>query len=107
MRLIQCYLVSILCQRAYTIPVRALIGVPIADQAQGGATAVEDGAALGVLFSNLTNKEEIPHRLQLFQQLRLDRVSAIEILSSVGQDEIHKVLDKARPFIKGPLPSKL
>lgn len=68
--------------------------------------AVEDGAALGVLFSDLASKDEIPRRLELFQKLRFDRVSAIQLLSSVGQDEIHKVMDTARPYFQGPVPSK-
>jgi hypothetical protein len=67
---------------------------------------VEDGAALGALLSNLPSKEEVTRRLHLFQDLRLDRVSAIETLSSVGQDEIHKIIDKARSYVKGPMPSK-
>lgn len=67
---------------------------------------MEDGAALGVLFSNLRSKEEVHHRLELFQKLRFDRVSAIQILSSVGQDEIHKVIGSAQPYFQGPVPSK-
>lgn len=68
--------------------------------------AVEDGAALGVLFSNLRSKEEVHRRLDHFQQLRFNRVSAIQILSSVGQDEIHKVIDSAERYFQGPVPSK-
>lgn len=68
--------------------------------------AVEDGAALGVLFSDLSSKEEVKRRLELFQKLRFDRVSAIQLLSSVGQDEIHKVVDRAQPYFLGPVPSK-
>jgi salicylate hydroxylase len=68
--------------------------------------AVEDGAALGVLFSDLTSEDEVPQRLELFQKLRFDRVSAIQLLSSVGQDEIHKVIESARPYFQGSVPSK-
>ena len=67
--------------------------------------AIEDGAALGVLFSDVTSKDEISARLQLFQELRIDRVSAMVIFSSVGQDEHAKIADVARQYVKGPLPS--
>ncbi|KAJ9611833.1 hypothetical protein H2204_015152 [Knufia peltigerae] len=77
-------------------------------QAQGGATSVEDGAALGVLFSHLGSKDEVHRRLELFQKLRFDRVSAIQLLSSVGQDEIHKVVESAQPYFHhGPVPNGL
>ena len=68
--------------------------------------AIEDGAALGVLFSDLRSKDEIPDRLALFQRLRLDRVSAMQVFSSVGQDEAAQVAARARPHVQGPLPSK-
>ena len=66
--------------------------------------AVEDGAALGVLFSNLRSKDEIQRRLKLFEDLRLNRVSALQVISSVGQDEVAQTHDQVRSFIKGPLP---
>lgn len=69
--------------------------------------AVEDGAALGVLLSDLRSTEEVADRLRLFQELRLDRVSAMQIFSSVGQDESARIADSARQYVKGPLPSKL
>ncbi len=75
------------------------------DQGQGGGMAIEDGGALGVLLSKIRPKDEIPARLQLFQQLRIDRVSAMVILSSVGHDESAKIVDIARPYVKGPVPS--
>ena len=68
--------------------------------------AIEDGAALGALLSNIRSKDEIPARLQLFQQLRIDRVSAMVIFSSVGQDESARIADIARLYVKGPLPSE-
>jgi hypothetical protein len=68
--------------------------------------AIEDGAALGVLLSDLRSKDEIPDRLALFQSLRLNRVSAMQIFSSVGQDESAKITDVVRPYVEGPIPSK-
>jgi 2-polyprenyl-6-methoxyphenol hydroxylase-like FAD-dependent oxidoreductase len=69
--------------------------------------AIEDGAALGVLFSNLRSKNEVEERLALFERLRLDRVSAMQVFSSVGQDEAEKIQDLAKPYVKGHLPGKL
>ena len=66
--------------------------------------AIEDGAALGVLFSHLPSKAEIPTRLQIFQSLRINRVSAMVVFSSVGQDEYAKIADQAREFVEGRLP---
>jgi salicylate hydroxylase len=66
--------------------------------------AIEDGAALGALLSSIKSKDEIPARLQLFQKLRIDRVSAMVIFSSVGQDESARIADIARQYVKGPLP---
>ncbi|KAI1616999.1 2-polyprenyl-6-methoxyphenol hydroxylase [Exophiala viscosa] len=74
-------------------------------QGQGGGMAIEDGAALGVLLSNLRSKEQITNRLQLFHDLRIKRVSAMVIFSSVGQDEHTKISDLARPHVDGPLPT--
>lgn len=69
--------------------------------------AIEDGAALGVLFSDLQSKDEIAARLALFQRLRLNRVSAMQVFSSVGQDESAKIAERAQPYVEGSLPSKL
>ena len=68
--------------------------------------AVEDGAALGVLLSQIKSRDEIPARLQLFQQLRIDRVSAMIVFSSVGQDESARIAEAAKPYVKGPVPSE-
>ena len=66
--------------------------------------AIEDGAALGAMLSSIKSKDEIPARLQLFQELRIDRVSAMVIFSSVGQDESARIAEIARRYVKGPLP---
>jgi hypothetical protein len=76
------------------------------DQGQGGAMAIEDAAALGVLLSGLKSKDVIAERLQQFEQLRVKRVAAMVIFSSVGQDEAHKIKEIVRPFVDGPLPSE-
>jgi salicylate hydroxylase len=103
-----------LCERENPIPTLTkgkvvLIGDAahpmLPHQGQGGGMAVEDGAALGVLFSRLRSKDEISDRLALFERLRLDRVSAMQIFSSVGQDEAAKIAHRAQPYVKGRVPT--
>lgn len=106
MQRIQCYHVSLAAKASAQAPYTTANLKCNVDQGQGGGMAVEDGAALGALFSNLCSKNEIYDRLKLFQNLRLDRVSALQIISSVGQDQVGQTHDQVRPFIKGPLPSE-
>lgn len=44
---------------------------------QGAAQAVEDGCALGVLLPSDTSPEEVPRRLELWQQCRKERAQNI------------------------------
>lgn len=76
------------------------------DQGQGAAMGFEDAACLMVLLAHLSSKDEIPARLELFQKLRIKRVSAMQIFSSVGQDEAHKIAKIVKPFVDGAPPSK-
>ena len=76
------------------------------DQGQGGAQAIEDGAALGALLSKLSSVEEVPARLHLFQEMRKNRAAAMQIFSNVGQDQAEKIQAKAQKYVEGPVPSK-
>ncbi|KAI9688857.1 MAG: hypothetical protein M1822_001214 [Bathelium mastoideum] len=76
------------------------------DQGQGGAQAIEDGAALGALLSKLRSVEEVPARLRLFERVRKNRASAMQIFSNVGQDQAEKNQAKAQQYVDGPVPSK-
>ena len=74
-------------------------------QAQAGAQALEDGAALGVLLSNLRSLEEIPKRLGLFEKLRMPRASAMQYLSNAGYDVLDdEMRRKAQMYIDGKVP---
>lgn len=66
--------------------------------------AIEDAAVLGVLISQMSSRAEIPSRLALFQELRKDRVCAMQIFSRQQQD--HASMDEAEKYVKGKLPSK-
>lgn len=74
------------------------------DSGQGGGQSIEDAAALGVLLGDITSTSEIPQRLHAFECLRRKRASAIQILSSHGQDQAHKSQETARPYVDGHIP---
>ena len=80
------------------------------DQGQGAAQSIEDGAAIGILFSKIpqTSKDseanldaEISTRLSAFEDVRKVRASVMQIFSSAGQDEAEKMRDEAIRFL-GP-----
>ena len=75
------------------------------DQGQGGGQAIEDGAALGALFTHLNSSDDISERVQLFEDVRKNRASAMQMFSNVGQDEAEKMEKDAQPFVRGPVPS--
>ncbi|KAL4813149.1 hypothetical protein BDW67DRAFT_188003 [Aspergillus spinulosporus] len=71
-------------------------------QGQGGAQAIEDGAALGEIFAGIQGtptKDEIHHRLKVFEKVRLRRVSAMQILSDAGQDRVFEVRERAQKYM--------
>ncbi|ESZ89778.1 hypothetical protein SBOR_9838 [Sclerotinia borealis F-4128] len=71
-------------------------------QGQAGAQAIEDGCALGILFSNLpnTNPETISSRLTSFENVRRNRASAMQMFSNAGPDEAEKVKESVRGFME-------
>ncbi|KAH8803320.1 putative salicylate hydroxylase [Xylogone sp. PMI_703] len=75
-------------------------------QGQGGAQAIEDGAALGALLSHLGSTDEVPERLKLFEQVRKNRGTAIQLFSNAGQDESAKIEHEAKGYVTGPIPSR-
>lgn len=46
--------------------------------AQGAAQAMEDSACLGVLFSQVQSKDEIPHLLRLYEKIRKPRAERFQ-----------------------------
>lgn len=58
---------------------------------QGGAMAIEDGVSLGVMFSKLSSVDDIPARLQLYNQARYERATLIQKYTRiVGGDGINE-----------------
>lgn len=78
--------------------------------AQGGCQGVESAAALGTLFSDLPSNfrpSDLENRLRIFQQLRLPRSAATQILSSLNpqlnQTAKEEKLAEIKRFYQGPL----
>lgn len=71
---------------------------------QAANQAMEDAGALGVLFKDVSRKDEIGERLRLFEEVRRGRSAAIQILSSrrVGREK--EVEAELRQFATGEIP---
>ncbi len=76
---------------------------------QGAAQSIEDAAALGVLLRGISaegthkDSESIDARLKLFEDIRKDRVTGIQILSEVpvGEDDYATVQKKWEKYLPG------
>ncbi|KAH8690474.1 2-polyprenyl-6-methoxyphenol hydroxylase [Talaromyces proteolyticus] len=76
-------------------------------QGQGGAQAIEDAGALGVIFSGSLSDpsslhltiDDINKRLVLFENVRYNRASAMQIFSNAGQDESWKIRERAQQYM--------
>lgn len=76
------------------------------DQGQGGAQAIEDAVALGMVLTHC-KPEEVEERIQIFQDIRIKRASVMQIMSNAGQDEAEKIQKDAAKFIPADeVPSK-
>lgn len=64
-------------------------------QGQGASQCIEDGAVLGTLLSGLRDKNEVSERLMLYDMLRVDRASKVQLLSKIRPEEIN--IEKAMP----------
>ncbi|KAK1717356.1 uncharacterized protein BDZ83DRAFT_30806 [Colletotrichum acutatum] len=69
--------------------------------------AIEDAAALGVLLSNVTSKDDISTRLDMFNQLRLKRVAATQTVSSMHQWDPTRVSEEQRQYFDGDVPQTI
>jgi len=57
--------------------------------AQGAAQAVEDAAALGVLLSTISSRNEIPHALRVYEQSRKQRAETVQQSGSENRITLH------------------
>jgi salicylate hydroxylase len=73
-------------------------------QGQGGAQSIEDGVVVGLVLCSATH-ENIPERLKLFENIRRNRASVMQIFSNAGQDEgvaMHEKASKYMPLERIP-----
>ncbi|KAK3380837.1 FAD/NAD(P)-binding domain-containing protein [Podospora didyma] len=74
--------------------------------AQGGAQAIEDGLAIGLVLHGATKASfdaEIEERLAVYEKIRRNRASAIQVMSNFGFDE--KAPDELTEYLEGmPVP---
>ncbi|KAL2859607.1 putative salicylate hydroxylase [Aspergillus pseudodeflectus] len=72
-------------------------------QGQAGAQAIEDAGALSELFTfpdhTTITQQEIQSRLALFEQVRVNRASAMQVFSNAGQDESWKIKEQAKKYL--------
>lgn len=92
MPLILCFLVSLF----YSILESELLTCK--DQGQGGAQAIEDAVALGIVLVGAT-PDVLEKRLQIFEDIRRNRASVVTVFSNAGQDEPEKMHAEAAKFI--------
>ncbi|CAI7657435.1 unnamed protein product [Penicillium glandicola] len=57
--------------------------------AQGAAQAVEDAAALGVVLSAISSREEIPHALSIYEKSRKKRAETVQQSGSENRITLH------------------
>ena len=63
---------------------------PQQDQAQGGAQAIEDAAALAAVLPRGTPAEAVPARLELYEEIRSERAHKIQEFSRLsGRDWVN------------------
>jgi len=77
-------------------------------QGQGGAQGLEDGVVMGIVMCGASTPEDIGARLALYEKIRRNRASSIQIMSNVGQDQTHLVRKELMEFIpEKDIPGKL
>ncbi len=77
-------------------------------QGQGGAQGLEDGLVLGLVLCGASTLADINGRLALYETIRCNRASAIQILSNVGQDQTQLVREELKRYItEKDIPSKI
>jgi salicylate hydroxylase len=60
---------------------------------------MEDGLALPITLCGASTAEEVEERLRLYEALRRNRASAVQILGNVGQDEVNLVKNNLLQYI--------
>lgn len=61
---------------------------------------MEDGFVLGIVLYGASSPEDIQKRLEIYENIRRNRASVIQILSNVGADEAHLVRDELSKYME-------
>lgn len=72
--------------------------------AQGACMALEDAAALEVLFANVSDPKKVRERVQAYNEFRMPRLSAVQTMSNKMMPSTEKMLAEVRTFYDGTLP---
>ncbi|KUJ21459.1 FAD/NAD(P)-binding domain-containing protein [Mollisia scopiformis] len=72
-------------------------------QGQAGSQAIEDGAALGIMFSNFdaTDEKSISDRLKMFANVRMNKASAMQKLSDMTLGDPEDLEKATQPYMPG------
>lgn len=54
--------------------------------------------ALGVVLKGAT-PQDVEKRLEIYEKVRRNRASIVQILSNVGQDQFHLVKEELEPYL--------
>ncbi|KAM3515598.1 hypothetical protein MY11210_000776 [Beauveria gryllotalpidicola] len=68
-------------------------------QGQGGAQSIEDGLVLGISMLGARSRNDIESRFSIYQDVRRNRVSVIQILSNIGQDLAQQLENEVLPYL--------
>lgn len=73
---------------------------------QGGAQGIEDGLTIGLVMHGVTDPSQIEERLVLYEKVRRNRASSIQVLSNFGYDQEAPV--ELTEFLEGqPMPKTM
>ncbi|GJC83659.1 3-hydroxybenzoate 6-hydroxylase 1 [Colletotrichum liriopes] len=67
-------------------------------QGQGGAQGIEDGVALGIALAGAETKD-VESRLRIYEAIRRNRASVMQIFSNAGQEEPELIREEAAKYI--------
>lgn len=77
------------------------------DQGQGGAQGIEDGLVLGITMLGAQSRNDIANRFAIYEEIRRNRASVIQILSNIGQDQVAQLKHEVLPYLEeDKIPSK-
>ncbi|KIX09445.1 uncharacterized protein Z518_00525 [Rhinocladiella mackenziei CBS 650.93] len=72
---------------------------------QGASMALEDAMALEVLFQDVKSPSDVRSRAQIFDKLRIPRVSAVQTMSNKMVGPPDKMMAEVKKYYDGQIPS--